>query len=103
MAKLITVLARILQGDAFGMSERGGNGRAFAKDGKLVVQRPFYYRRDADLGEAAAEWTADGRLATYFREAHGVTFTTAATRTVEDKRRFPGCNGYHEVVLALAD
>jgi hypothetical protein len=102
MAKMITVLARILQSDDFGMSERGGNGRAFAKDGKLVVQRPFYYRHDADLGATVADWAADGRLATHFRQTYGVAFAITATRTVEDKRRFPGCNGYHEVVLALA-
>src|ERR671912_299095 len=95
-------IAKLLQSPDFGMGKDGGNGRAFVRKGKLVVQSPYYYASNRDLHAFAKAWEDGGTYGKFFIELYGVGFRVEpdpvtgekhGARQVEDPRRFPGLNG----------
>jgi len=79
-------IAKILKGDDWGMTARGGNGRALVKGGNLVIKDPIYFMDQKKFDRMDKEWTSpSGTYAKYFKDEFGITFKLVSKNHIMKK------------------
>lgn len=96
-------IVKQLKSSDFGMTEKGGNGYALAKGGKLIIRDPYYYAPDKKkLENKYKEWSANGTYGKYFNEEYGVTFKVNYVNTIDVKKGHKLWPGYMEVQITVS-
>lgn len=94
----------ILRSADFGMSEKGGNGRAFFDKGtgEVVIHDPFFYTSNSPIERKLSDWKEGGSSYKYFQSEYGLTPKITGHKVEEYNNKYQKNGGYNEIRLTFS-